>query len=459
MTGPKDTLLHVRDLRKSFGPKHTLQGLNLDIARGESVVVIGGSGTGKSVLVKCITGLMEPDSGSMMFDGEELVGMSRRRREELMRRFGLQGGALFDSLSVAENVAFGPVESRVSRREGRDIAAEMLAKVGLGPDILERYPAEISVGMQKRVSLARTIATQPDMLFFDEPTTGLDPIMADVIDDLIRHAVADLGASALTITHDMSSARVVGDRIAMLYGGSLVWDGPASEIDTADNAYVHQFVNGLADGPITDDLRRRWRREGMAKATQRFVCQDCGAVYPRWTGKCDSCGGWNTVTEEVTESAPKGLGTKPGRRIDFVSLEEKQAPRLRSGIEEFDRVLGGGLVLGAAVLIGGDPGIGKSTLLLQVVTRLAAGGRCAYVSGEEALDQIGPRRPARRGPGAGGPRRRDQCPRHRGDTRLSGRARCGRDRLDPDDVRGHDRERAGHSEPGTRLRPGADPGC
>ncbi len=260
MTADTDTLLRVRELRKSFGPKHVLQGLDLDIARGESVVVIGGSGTGKSVLVKCIMGLMEPDSGSMVFDGQELVGLSRHRREELMRRFGLlfQGGALFDSLTVAENVAFGPVESQgKSRQAGQDIAAEMLAKVGLGPDILERYPAEISVGMQKRVSLARTIATQPDMLFFDEPTTGLDPIMADVIDDLIRHAVTDLGASALTITHDMSSARVVGDRIAMLYGGSLVWDGPASEIDTADNAYVHQFVNGLAEGPITDDLRRR----------------------------------------------------------------------------------------------------------------------------------------------------------------------------------------------------------
>jgi len=235
-----------------------LDGVSLDIGAAESVVVIGGSGSGKSVMLKCILGLLAPDSGRVLVDGEDVVGMKPRDRERVMKKFGMlfQGGALFDSLPVWENVAFGLIEGQgMGRRQARDKAMEKLAQVGLGSDVADLSPAELSGGMQKRVALARAIACEPEIIFFDEPTTGLDPIMADVINELIVKCVRDLGATAVSITHDMHSARKISDRIAMLYKGKLIWVGPTGEIDRSDNAYVDQFIHGRAEGPIKMEIK------------------------------------------------------------------------------------------------------------------------------------------------------------------------------------------------------------
>ncbi len=250
--------IRIRGLHKSFGANHVLRGVDLDIGRGESVVVIGGSGTGKSVLLKCILGLLQPEAGSIQIDGEEVVGMSERERDRIMSKFGMlfQGAALFDSLPVWENVAFGLLETgRANKGEGRGIAQEKLAQVGLGPQVGDLWPAELSGGMKKRVGLARAIATEPEIIFFDEPTTGLDPIMGDVINDLIVECVRVLGATALSITHDMASARKIADRIAMLYHGEIIWAGPVAQIDTSGNAFVDQFIHGRAEGPIKMAVR------------------------------------------------------------------------------------------------------------------------------------------------------------------------------------------------------------
>ncbi|WP_028792629.1 ABC transporter ATP-binding protein [Thalassobaculum salexigens] len=251
--------LRIRDLKKSFGAKVVLNGIDLDIGAGESVVVIGGSGTGKSVLLKCIIGLMEPDSGTIEIDGENVVGLPRSEREAYMRKFGMlfQGGALFDSLPVWENVAFGLMASKqVDRADARKVAIDKLAQVGLSEDVAALSPSELSGGMQKRVSLARAIATDPEIIFFDEPTTGLDPIMADVINDLIVKCTRELGATGLSITHDMASARKIADRMAMLYQGKIIWAGPVSDIDSSGNDYVDQFIHGRAEGPIQMAVRR-----------------------------------------------------------------------------------------------------------------------------------------------------------------------------------------------------------
>ena len=243
----------IRGLTKSFGPKRVLRGVDLDLEPGQSLVVIGGSGTGKSVMLKCILGLLTPDSGSIRVDGVEVVGASRDTMDGLRRKFGMlfQGGALFDSLPVWENVAFGLLAARqVDRVAAQAKAVETLAMVGLGPEVARLMPAELSGGMQKRVGLARAIAHAPEILFFDEPTTGLDPIMADVINDLIVRCVRQLGASALSITHDMASVRRIADRVAMLYDGRIVWEGPVAELDDSGNAYVDQFIHGRAEGPI-----------------------------------------------------------------------------------------------------------------------------------------------------------------------------------------------------------------
>jgi phospholipid/cholesterol/gamma-HCH transport system ATP-binding protein len=248
----------LSDVHKSFGPKLVLDGIDLSVGRGESVVVIGGSGTGKSVMLKCILGLLRPERGSIQVDGQEVVGLSQRDREQVMRKFGMlfQGGALFDSLKVWENVAFGLIQGqKMARGPARDIAIEKLAQVGLAASAGELYPSELSGGMQKRVSLARAIATSPEIIFFDEPTTGLDPIMADVINGLIVKCVKEVGATALSITHDMASARKIADRIAMLYKGKLIWVGPAKEIDQSGNPYVDQFIHGREEGPISMELR------------------------------------------------------------------------------------------------------------------------------------------------------------------------------------------------------------
>ena len=256
MAPPK---ISLRGVTKSFGPKKVLQGIDLDVAAGESMVVIGGSGTGKSVLLKCILGLMHPDSGSIKVDGEEVTELNERGRSRVMRKFGMlfQGGALFDSLRVWENVAFGPIQSDgMDPVKARDIAIAKLGAVGLGPEIGDLFPAELSGGMQKRVALARAIAREPEIIFFDEPTTGLDPIMADVINDLIVKSVADLGATAVSITHDMASARKIGHRIGMLYEGRLIWQGPVADIDRSGSAHVDQFIHGRAEGPIQMQVRK-----------------------------------------------------------------------------------------------------------------------------------------------------------------------------------------------------------
>ncbi len=246
--------VRIRDLYKTFGAKEVLRGLDLDVAVGESVVVIGGSGSGKSVTLKCVLGLLQPESGSIQVDGEEVVGLGGDSLEQVRRKFGMlfQNAALFDSLPVWENVAFGLTQGHgMGRREAREIAIDRLAAVGLEADVGEMWPAELSGGMRKRVGLARAIATSPEIMFFDEPTTGLDPIMGDVIDELIVKCVRQLGATALSITHDMASARRIADRIAMLYDGRIIWVGPTAEIDHSNNPYVDQFIHGRADGPIT----------------------------------------------------------------------------------------------------------------------------------------------------------------------------------------------------------------
>jgi phospholipid/cholesterol/gamma-HCH transport system ATP-binding protein len=248
----------VRGLKKSFGAKRVLDGVDIACGAGESLVIIGGSGTGKSVLIKSIIGLLRPDSGSIRIDGEETVGIGRRARGQLLLKFGMlfQGSALFDSLSVWENVAFGLTQGRgMPRQQAREVAEQKLASVGLGAEVATLRPAELSGGMQKRVALARAIAAEPEILFFDEPTTGLDPIMADVINRLIVDCVRGLGATAISITHDMVSARKIGDHIAMLHNGRIVWHGPAAEIDRSGNPYVDQFVHGRAEGPIRMEVR------------------------------------------------------------------------------------------------------------------------------------------------------------------------------------------------------------
>src|SRR5471032_800558 len=256
MASPK---ISLRGVTKAFGAKQVLRGIDLDVAAAESVVVIGGSGTGKSVLLKCILGLIRPDAGSIKIDGEETTGLSDHGRGQVMRKFGMlfQGGALFDSLRVWENVAFGPIQSDgMAPATAREVAIAKLGNVGLGPEIGELFPSELSGGMQKRVALARAIAREPEIIFFDEPTTGLDPIMADVINELIVKCVSDLGATAVSITHDMASARKIGHRIAMLYEGKLIWQGPVGDIDRSGNAHVEQFIHGRAEGPIQMQVRK-----------------------------------------------------------------------------------------------------------------------------------------------------------------------------------------------------------
>ena len=259
MTGPptatagKHPMIRIRGLCKAFGRNRVLEGLDLDIARGESLVVIGRSGTGKSVLAKNIIGLMQPDSGSIAIAGAETVGLGGLARDRLLARFGVlfQGAALFDSMPVWENVAFGLIHNRrMDRRAAREAAIATLSHVGLGGAQAERYPSELSAGMQKRVGLARAIAGEPEILFFDEPTTGLDPIMGDVINDLIVECVRGLGATALTITHDMASARRIADRIAMIHAGKIIWAGPAAAIDKSGDPAVDQFIHGRTEGPI-----------------------------------------------------------------------------------------------------------------------------------------------------------------------------------------------------------------
>ena len=249
--------IRIRGLKKHFGTKKVLDGIDLDVETGTGMVVIGGSGTGKSVMIKSVIGLLRPDSGSIKVDGIETMTMNSGERDALMKKFGMlfQGGALFDSMKVWENVAFGLIQGQaMNRREAKGIAIDKLRSVGLPARVAELYPAELSGGMQKRVALARAVACRPEIIFFDEPTTGLDPIMADVINDLIIAASKDLGATTLSITHDMASARKIADNIAMIYKGKIIWHGPANDIDHSGNEYVDQFIRGQADGPIKMEI-------------------------------------------------------------------------------------------------------------------------------------------------------------------------------------------------------------
>ncbi|MEM9636521.1 MAG: ATP-binding cassette domain-containing protein [Pseudomonadota bacterium] len=244
-------MIEMTDIHKSFGSNHVLQGLNLSIPKSTSMVIIGGSGTGKSIALKCILGLVTPDSGTITVDGKDA---SKGDRDAFLARFGMlfQGGALFDSLPVWQNVAFRLLRGSLKRPhdEAREIAIEKLRRVGLKPDVADRLPAELSGGMQKRVGLARAIAAEPEIIFFDEPTTGLDPIMSGVINELIREIVVEMGATAMTITHDMTSVRAIADNIAMLHEGVIQWTGPVAEMDQSGNPYLDQFIQGKAEGPI-----------------------------------------------------------------------------------------------------------------------------------------------------------------------------------------------------------------
>jgi phospholipid/cholesterol/gamma-HCH transport system ATP-binding protein len=208
-------------------------------------------------MIKTILGILRADSGSIKVAGQEVTRLKGADRDQYLSRFGMlfQGAALFDSLSVWQNVAFGLIQGRkMGRGKAREIATEKLGQVGLGPEVGGLYPAELSGGMQKRVGLARAIAADPEIIFFDEPTTGLDPIMADVINNLIVDSVKRLGATTISITHDMASARKIADRIAMIYKGEIVWQGPASSVDSSGNPYVDQFIHGRAEGPIQMDI-------------------------------------------------------------------------------------------------------------------------------------------------------------------------------------------------------------
>ncbi|MEM7640636.1 MAG: ATP-binding cassette domain-containing protein [Pseudomonadota bacterium] len=250
-------LLELKDVHKSFGPKQVLKGVNIDVSPGKSLVVLGGSGSGKSVMLKNALGLMTPNAGQIIFNGEDVTHDQGKTREAMRARIGMlfQSAALFDSLTVWENIAFRLLNADgMKRKDAKERAVETLKQVRLGSDVADLTPAEISGGMQKRVGLARAIVSKPDLIFFDEPTTGLDPITADAINDLIVEQTKALGAAAVSITHDMASARKIADEIAMLFEGKIIWRGPASMIDESGNDHVDQFVHGRADGPIQPAL-------------------------------------------------------------------------------------------------------------------------------------------------------------------------------------------------------------
>ncbi|MAF98259.1 MAG: ABC transporter ATP-binding protein [Micavibrio sp.] len=246
--------IKLTGVKKAFGNNHILRGVDLEVPAGKSLVVIGGSGTGKSVTLKCILGLLKPDAGTIEIDGQDITNISAKERDQLMLKFGMlfQGAALFDSIKIWENVAFGLIQGRrMNRKEAREIAIAKIKAVGLKPEVADLYPAELSGGMQKRVGLARAVATSPEIIFFDEPTTGLDPIMADVINNLIVEQVKEIGATALSITHDMGSVRKIADYVAMIHEGQIIWHGSVEELDNSGNEYIEQFIHGRADGPIT----------------------------------------------------------------------------------------------------------------------------------------------------------------------------------------------------------------
>lgn len=252
MTDNKSKII-IRSLFKSFGDHKVLDGIDLDIKQNSSIVILGGSGTGKSVLIKTIVGLMRADSGSIVIDGVETNNLTTKERFKIMETMGFlfQGGALFDSLTIQDNITFFTEKSHnLSTKDKQELAADKLNDVGLSPKTLELYPSELSGGMQKRVSLARAICSNPSILFLDEPTTGLDPIMANIINELIVKLQEELKATTVTITHDMNSAYIIAKEVAMIYQGKILWAGTKDEMKNSDNPYLNQFINGLTKGPI-----------------------------------------------------------------------------------------------------------------------------------------------------------------------------------------------------------------
>jgi phospholipid/cholesterol/gamma-HCH transport system ATP-binding protein len=252
MSKDSPTKIRVNNLHKFFGENNVLQGINLEIKQGESMVILGGSGSGKTVLIKCIIGLMSPDEGEIYVDGQEVTSLNERGMNEIRKKFGMlfQWGALFDSLTVWENVGFGlRRHQHLKEEEIRRIASEKLGLVGL-KNVEDLMPAALSGGMRKRVSLARAIAMEPEILLYDEPTTGLDPIMADAINDLIIHTKEKLNVTSIAITHDIKSAYKIADRIAMLYEGKIIQVGNPEEIKNSPNPIVQQFIRGESEGPI-----------------------------------------------------------------------------------------------------------------------------------------------------------------------------------------------------------------
>ncbi|PPR77011.1 MAG: putative ribonucleotide transport ATP-binding protein mkl [Alphaproteobacteria bacterium MarineAlpha2_Bin1] len=254
----KNPIIKLSNVTKSFGQKIILNNLDLQINKGESMVIIGGSGTGKSVTLKCLLGLLKIDSGNITIFDRDLDKISLNEKQEILKKIGMlfQGSALFDSLNVWQNISFGLIKGkRMKQNLAKDIAIDKLIQVGLKPEIANSYPSELSGGMQKRVALARAVATDPEIIFFDEPTTGLDPIMANVINDLINNIVKKIGATALSITHDIESAKKIADKISMLHEGKIIWTGLSSDLEQTDNKYVKQFIYGKTKGPIEIKIR------------------------------------------------------------------------------------------------------------------------------------------------------------------------------------------------------------
>ena len=255
--------IEMRDVVKSFGSKHVLKGIDLAVNAEESLALIGTSGCGKSITLKCLLGLITADGGSIKVDGTEILGTDRKTLEGMRRRFGMtfQFGALFDSLPIWENVTFRlRQQQKMNRADARDLAVDTITQLGLSPQVIDQYPAELSGGMQKRVALARAIADKPEILLFDEPTSGLDPITGGVIDRLIIDAVKRLGATAMTISHDMASVRRIADKVAMIHNGVIIWCGQVAEMDETGVPEVDQFVHGRAEGPLTTAAKEEARR-------------------------------------------------------------------------------------------------------------------------------------------------------------------------------------------------------
>lgn len=260
MINQNNVKIKLENICKSFGAKKVLKNVSIDVSKGESLVIIGGSGSGKSVFIKNIIGLMQPTSGKILIDGVDRASLSSKEKERQLSKFGVlfQGGALFDSINVWKNISFSLLQSkRLNKKQALELAVEKLNSVGLSSDVANLYPSELSGGMQKRVALARAIADNPEVIFFDEPTTGLDPIMADVINELILKCSEELGATTVTITHNMNSVRKIANKVAMIYEGEIIWTDDVANLDNSDNEYVDQFINGRAEGPIK---MQKWRK-------------------------------------------------------------------------------------------------------------------------------------------------------------------------------------------------------